>query len=160
MSVVTLSWMEVRVAAVAGVDRRIRALAHGLADFHPGAASKSERGWELDIQGALAEMAAAKVLDLYWAGGWPKDGDVARHQIRSTVLQDGRLVVNTDDPDDCPFILVVGAPPRLRIPGWMSGREAKQARWWQAGVQWPAFFVPQAALHPMEELREVQPWAP
>lgn len=154
MTVVQLSWMEVRVAAFAGVDRRIRALAHGLADYHAGAASKPDRGWELDVQGALAEMAAAKVLDLYWAGGWPPAGDVARVQVRSTVLPDGRLVVNQDDPDDVPFVLVVGVPPVLRLPGWMSGREAKAARWWQADVACPAFFVPQAALHPMHELGE------
>jgi hypothetical protein len=156
MSVVTLSWREVRLAAFAAVDRRIYHLHNGTNDHH-GRPSR-DCGWEIDIQGVLGEFVIAKVFDTYWTGGMPKvetDGDVGRHQVRCSVLDHAGLIVYPDDPDNVPFILVVGTPPRFRVPGWMRGLDAKQERWWTTPPKLhdPAFLIPQAALHPIEEFQ-------
>jgi hypothetical protein len=153
MTVVPLEWREVRLAGLAGVDRRLMNLCHRTADRN-GAPSR-DHGWDIDIQGAIGEMAVAKHFGFYWFGGWPLrvgDGDVGRHQVRSTTLEHGGLIVHPDDPDDVPFILVlVGQPHRPRIVGWMSGKEAKQDRYWRSDVRDPTFIVPQSALHPIAE---------
>jgi hypothetical protein len=150
MTDVALSWSELRRAALAGIDRHLYALAHGQSDRHN--APSAERGWQLDIQGAIAECVAARALNLYWAGGRSLEGDIGPYQVRSTVRPNGRLVVNPDDPPDAVFILVVGIPPCFRVPGWILGGDAQQDRYWTPGAQSPAYFVPQTALHPLTEL--------
>jgi hypothetical protein len=152
VSLVTLSWREVRLAAFAGIDRRIMHLYQRTTDHH-GRPSR-DRGWEIDIQGALGEFVIAKLFDIYWSGGMPKReciGDVGRHQVRASTLDHAGLIIYEDDADDVPFILVVGVPPRFRVPGWMTGGEAKQSRWWRADLHDPAYLVPQLALHPVED---------
>jgi len=156
MSVVTLSWREVRLAAFAAVDRRIMHLYRGTSDHH-GRPSR-DRGWEIDIQGVLGEFAVAKLFDTYWSGGMAKvdtDGDVARLQVRASTLPHAGLIVYKDDPDEVPFVLVVGVPPRFVIPGWVIGADAKQDRYWRSDLHDPAFVVPQAALRPVDEFVSV-----
>lgn len=152
---VTLTESEVRLAAFAGVERNISSRV--FADKFPEAddLASPHNGWQIDIVGTLGEFAWAKANGLFWDGasGYVPGGrDVARFEVRSTTYVDGHLIVRKKDPIDAAYILVCGRPPRFTIPGWISGREAKQEKYWRTDRGLPAYFVPQSAFHPLDEL--------
>lgn len=156
MTTVSLSWREVRLAALAGVDRHIYALSKELPDRH-GLADGVSRGWDLHVIGAIGEWATAKALGLYWSDHLPGPGDIGKLEVRSTPRPNGPLIVRPRDPDAVPFVLVAGSPPVLRVVGWLAGAEAKVERWWRGDSERPgAYFVPQSALRPLDELVEVR----
>ncbi len=149
---VTLSPMEMEIAAVVGAHRRIENIHVGRKDSY--GAMREENGWTLDIEGAAGEMAVAKWSGKYWCGnlGDLKADDVGRLQVRSTANHTGRLIIHEKDRDDRAFILVTGTAPTLVLRGWMWGKEAKQQCYWAdptAGGR-PAFFVPQCDLRPIK----------
>jgi hypothetical protein len=152
--IVELTWREVRLAACAAIDLRLRHMAQG---GQPERWGRSLDGtWQREIEGALGEIVVAKAFDRYWlaAESYARaTGDVARLQVRSTSREGGGLIVHPDDADDAVFILViVGRPPRFRVPGWLPGDEAKLDRWWRDDIPVPAFLIPQNELRPIDEL--------
>lgn len=159
--VVALTWREVRLAALGGIDRHIYAASNGFAHRY-GAESRSP--WDTNIVGALGEWATAKALGRYPDGfDYQQErtvGDVGRLQVRSRSRSDGNLVVHLEDPDAAAFVLVVpasGRSPRFlpfRVVGWIYGAEAKDPRYLSAADRpgGQMFFVPQAALHPLDHL--------
>jgi hypothetical protein len=120
--------------------------------------------WTRHIEGALAEMAAAKALDKFYAGAQgtrlgeskPDGGDVGRIQVRCRPAdyldQEKRLIIQPRDRDDEDFLLVVGRHGVYRMVGWINAGLAKRHPEWIAnpGNFGDAWFVPQAAL---EEIR-------
>ncbi len=149
---VTLEWYEWAMAATVGLMRHAEALrcgrrnAHGLSD---------EDGSALHIAGACGELAFAKWRGVFWPGGINtfKNTDVGKVQVRTRSKEDYDLIVRDGDADDEAFVLVVGTGVSYGIVGWLWGREAKRPEWSKCyGRRRPAYFVPQAALHPMEEL--------
>lgn len=150
---VELSWSETRLAALAGVDRHLRALHLGRKPRY-GQVS-AERCWQDNIDGTLGEWVVAKALDRFWPGGAPEldtEGDIGDLQVRATARRDGCLIIHRGDLDDAPFVLVVGTPPTFDLPGWIKGRDGKRKEWWRKDVRNPAYFVPQSALRPLDEL--------
>lgn len=146
---VTLTWTEVRVAGLTGIDRNIRTIHE---NRHRGGGQHPADGWTDHITGALAECAVAKALDLYPSRKErDTDGDVGRYQVRSTVRHESLIVQEYDDDRDV-FILVLGSPPVLTLEGWIAGIGAKQPRFWRTDVRRPAYFVPRHELHSMEDL--------
>jgi len=112
------------------------------------------------IVGAYGERAFFKFLGRPWEHlvDTFKAPDVpgTRYQVRTATKDTGDLVVRENDKDDEVFVLVVPNPslPEFRIVGWMEGAEAKvPENWKQPNPSLPpAWFVPQAALHPIESL--------
>jgi len=118
-----------------------------------------EQAFQFHVLGALGEMAVAKHYDLFWSGalGDYKAHDVGGAQVRTTAKPDGCLIVHARDADSDPFIFVVQDKWNFWLRGWILGKDAKQLRFWRTqGVRTPAFFVPQDALLPIEELQ--LPW--
>jgi len=152
---VTLTPVEVALAAMTGVKRQIEALRAGRPDRYGADAAD---GWSLHIEGAAGESAAAKVLDRYWAAPvntFGSGGDVGSLQVRTRSRHDYELIVRDKDRDEDAFILVTGAVPRFRVHGWLFGREAKQTQWRREhGGRSAAFFVPQDKLSPLFTLRK------
>ncbi len=150
---IRLSWFEVYSAASQGLMRRIEALKSGY-DRDPvrGAA----HAWGIDIEGACAEMAVAKMLNEYWWSiGGPKrvPCDVGHgREVRQTPHESGRLIVYEKDIDHHVFFLVTGVIPEFRVVGWLVGAEAKKKKFFDKKAAIPAFFVPQRELHPMDKL--------
>jgi hypothetical protein len=107
--------------------------------------------WQLNIEGALAEMALAKYLDRYWAKGMVGDKDVAGVQVRSTSYANGRLRLHEDDSDDDVFYLVTGINGVYEVVGWILGCNGKREEFWcdPTGNNRHAYFVPQNALIPL-----------
>lgn len=150
---ITLSPMEARAAVLTGVERQIDSLGRGLADKH---GANTDDSWTLHIEGAAGEMAAAKALGRYWqmpVGTFKAGGDVGDFQVRTRSRHDYELIVREGDRDGDAFILVTGSIPRFQVHGWMRGRDAKRPEWLKEhGGRAPAWFVPQAQLHPLVEL--------
>ena len=146
--IVALSWPEVLLAANAGIMRRVSALRRGRADLYPDA---SRPMWDRDINGALAEVAVAKWMGVFWSGtvGRVDLPDVGNLQVRSKTQDGDRLVVRPDDDDADIFVSVLVQPPQYRLCGWLYGREAKREEW---VVSHGCYFVRDEFLHPMASL--------
>lgn len=147
---VELTDYELRLGAAVGVERQLEALRLGRQHRHGFAGE----GWDIHIEGALAELAFAKARAVFWDAVVRRpedlDGDVGSAQIRSTKRPSGCLIVHKDDPDSAAFVLITQENPRTySFRGWLRGRDAKQQRWWRTDTGRPAFFVPQGYLRPM-----------
>lgn len=166
---VTLSAVEMLMASQAAAWRRIsnitkaRKAAHGF--------SNARNGWQADNEGALAEVAVAKALNLYWSAGAFGAPDVGgKYDVRSTPCATGHLIVYPRDDNERAFILAIGADDKWQIVGWLSARACKQEHFWTTHVfrgkpcepTYPGasklndacYYVPQDALRPIESLKE------
>ena len=144
---VTLTWREVVIAADVGVQRRVRSLAEGLDDSY--GYNGQDDVWTREVYGALAEMAVAKRLGVYWDAGVNtfKAPDVGSLHVRHTQRDDGCLIVRAHDPDAALYVLVTGRVPAFVIRGAIHGTSAKRPEWMRdPGQVRPAYFVPQSAL--------------
>lgn len=113
-------------------------------------------GWHSDVEGACAEVAFAKYMRLYWDGSinTGKAPDVGGYQVRHSEPDGNSLIVRSSDSDDQVFVLVTGKAPTFTIRGYLFGREAKHDQYIRdPGDKYPAWFVPQDKLKPIEELK-------
>jgi len=157
---IRLSEEEVYRGAAEGVARVIRNALRGRL-----AAYGAKRSWDLDVEAALAELAAAKHLELPWEPLADIDtttGDLAngrvKLQVRSTPRVDGSLILHRSDHDEHAFVLVCGSFNSWKVAGWMFAREGKRPDCWRpagGNIRHAAYFVPQGRLRPMEELRRL-----
>jgi hypothetical protein len=141
---VTLTPYELRMAATVGVNRRIDSIAKGVKDQIP---LESIPRWEIDVEGACAEVAVAKALGLFWDGsvGTFRRPDLhGRIQVR--LCRNRRypsLVVRPKDNDSDIFVLVLGSAPNYEIVGMIEGGRAKRGQWLKSvSGREPAYFVP------------------
>lgn len=135
-------------AATAGTVRRLTSIQAGYNSNKHHARSD----WATDIEGAAAELAVARALGAYWDAGNKtfKGADVGNVQVRSTTVDNGKLIVRPNDDPAAVFILVTGRVPDLTLRGWMSGKEAKQKKY-KVGPLQNFWWVPQQDLHPLSE---------
>lgn len=146
---VALTEDEVRFAALVGMGRQVQNLFLGRRDAH---GADKDRGWQIHIEGAAAEMAFAKFRNRFWSGnlGNLRAADVGEVQVRSTGHAGGSLILHDSDPDDDAFVLVTGRCPAFVVRGWLWGREGKSVEFRRDPVGGrPAYFVPQHMLRPM-----------
>lgn len=148
---IELSNYEIYSAGVVGLRRRIDSIDRKL----KGKFGFNGDTWSTDIDGALGELAVAKMFNVYWDAGVGtfKAPDVDRFQVRSTKLPNGCLIIRDNDNEDSIFILVTGEPPILTVAGWIKAEDGKLDKWKRApNGRSESWFVPRTALHPMEEL--------
>lgn len=154
---VALTQGEMVTASMVGVIRN----AESLSNNRKRRFTKGPTSWEAHVLGALGEAVAAKSLGVYWVGGvctFKNEGDVGRLEVRTRSRHDYELIIRDDDPDDRPYILVTGEGPEFRVHGWIMGKDARRDEWRQDhGGYEPAYFVPQAALRGLWELK-VKHW--
>lgn len=150
---ITLTWYELFLASQIGIRRQVAALQKKLPDKY---GAKPDHGWQIHVEGAAGEMAAAKALGMYWSGSvntFKVGGDVGSVQVRTRSRSDYDLIVRADDRDGDVFVLVVGASPSFDVVGWILGRDAKRSEWLRThGGRPSAYFVPQEALSNIELL--------
>lgn len=119
-----------------------------------------------DLQGALAELAAAKALNLPWDGKWLPvsvwdtwkihGNDVGKLEIRSTERFDGRLILHPTDKDFSPYLLITSeAHPTYHLVGWIYGIDGKIEKYWRDNVPRPCYMVPQNDLKSIDDLLEI-----
>jgi hypothetical protein len=151
--IVHLTWHELTLAAHVGVRRHAEALRQQLPDAH---GREGHDGWSDHIEGACGEMAAAKALGVYWTptvNTFQIGGDVGELQVRTRSKSDYELLVRDADKTGSIFILVRGLAPVFDVVGWLRGGDAKRPEWRKGhGGRPPAYFVPDAALQPIDSL--------
>jgi hypothetical protein len=125
---VTLTHWESRICSFVGKQRYANACELDR-DPGEGPSAKCEDA-SFHIRGAHCEFAASIMLNLYWRPmiGEIKSRDVGGLvEVRSTILETGRLIVKPDDHDDAPFVLIMANMDALsfRFGGWLFARNAK-----------------------------------
>lgn len=154
MNTITLTPAELSVAAFVGAMRQVSSVSKGSREAH---GSTEQNGWNKHVEGACGECAYAKFANVYWSPtvNTYKAPDVDGVQVKTRSKSEYELLVRDDDADDHPFVLVTGMNGRYVVRGWLYGHEAKRPEWKQGhGGREPAYFAPQSALRPMEELRQ------
>lgn len=145
---VVLSVGEMSHAAITGCHRRIASLGW---DTHDRVGTGLDP-WGKDIEGAMAEMAAARALGIYWDPSTTRhDTDLDGHQVRWTRYPDGKLILRDRDSDEYRYVLVLGLAPRFVVAGWMEGVDAKADRYYTdpGSRGMPCWMIPQADLEPV-----------
>lgn len=151
---IVLNWYELIAAANTGVLRRISSLKNNITDQMY---SRDANPWQIDIEGACAEVACAKALGVYFSYGvntfsLPDVGK--RVQVRYTENPNNCLIIRDRDGDDDIFILVVGSAPKYTVCGWTYGKDGKNKEFLKDAnnIHKPAYFIPRKALRPISEL--------
>ena len=135
------------VARCANALEKRRQGAHGF--------DRDKERWQIDVEGLLAEAAAAKALGLPYEAVVgrldTKEGDIGPGlQVRSTSYSFGHLLVHDKDDDDHKFILVTGIYGVYDVRGWVYARDGKHDKYKQTRKGRWAYWVPQDVLRPME----------
>lgn len=156
---VTLTTDELHQAVAVAAQRRISCIFGRKVAQHYDDLDGGE--WSTEIESCCAEIAVAKWMGLYWAGGVfsgkRAEHDVGNKQVRHTVYPNGCLIIYPEDNPDDRYILVTGKAPTYRIVGWMLGREVmragKESDWWKLPVKKrsPSWWVPQKCLRAMPQ---------
>ena len=146
---IILTPYEIVLAAGVGVRRRTASIRLKNKD-HDHFSGSGVGHWDVDIEGALAELAFAKHMDLYWDGSvnTGKAADVGGYQVRHTLHEDGCLIVRQRDSIDDRYALVTGNHiDGYLVRGWRFGYEATTDDYLRnPGNKEPAWFVPQSDL--------------
>lgn len=153
MQYVTLTPFELWLASGVGIRRHIEALRKGSRDTFG-----AKQSWDLHVEGACGECAAAKAIGRYWNGSvntYHDGGDIGAIQVRTRSEDTYDLIIRDNDPDGALFVLVTGRAPQYCVRGYIRGRDGKRAEWRKTyGGRDAAFFVPQSALQPIERISE------
>lgn len=153
MIAVELTWIEVWLASEIGKLRQYESLRKNLKHKY----GFEGVGWDIHIDGSGGEMAVAKALGIYYGGSvntFKTEGDIGNLEVRTRSKSDYELLVRPDDNDEAVFVHVTGTLPKFKVHGWLKGKDAKQPKWLQDyGNRPPAYFVPNSALQPIEELK-------
>ena len=121
---------------------------------------------QADIQGARAELAAAKYFNLPWTGRvldvekwkkWKARGghDVGPLEIRSTHYKKGHMPMFKGDDPDVPYVLSIAhSEHRFEFVGWCYGYVGKKPEFWDdpGNHGRPYYCVPRSVLRPVYEL--------
>lgn len=133
--------------------RRVAGIARGRVETN---GRPHKDGYDRDVVGSQAELAAAKALNLYWSGieGVNAPDVGFKVQIRAVTEKTHKLMLQPRDKDDEPFVCVYCRPPRFALMGWIFARDGKLEKYWgEFGAPGrPAFFIPRSDFRPMPEL--------
>jgi len=143
---VHLTCGELYAGALAGCLRQIENLSVDGAKPTRGL-DTNELDWQMHVEGALKELAAAKHFGLYFGGkGQRGDKDFKEFEVRSTDKPHGRLLVRKTDSPDSFYILVTGLNGNYTVHGGMYGHEAMVDEYWDKKMKRPCWAVPQRDL--------------
>lgn len=153
---ITLTWDQVTYAAKVGLMRTIESRKRGLKPSTYGIDKRSQ--WDHDRTGAIAEYAAALLLEEEWSASINNFSgpDVGEWLIRQTHHEGGHLIVrprpNDETHGDAVYLLMIGELQHWRCAGGMWGRVAMHNQFWRS--DWDAWLVPQALLRLPTRLQE------
>ncbi len=156
---IQLTVSEIMQGALVGIMRVVVCIKNKLKDK----AGEDGYSWERHIEGALAEMALAKHLQMYWGGrGSITSSDVGDFEVRNTANHGYKLIMHPDprnprhvplrdgkgDSYESTFWLVTGKMGFYIIQGLISGQDGQRDEFWseREGGRRSAYFIPQSAL--------------
>jgi len=120
---------------------------------------------DIDIQGAIAELAFMKHYKLPWTGRlWTREewalrrgeGDVGSIQIKSVRKATHKLIIPKKHAHmgDYPYVLVsLHKLPIVVLAGWCWGTFVIRDKWWDETLDVPAWAVRRGSLCPMETFK-------
>lgn len=154
---VKLANYEVQMAGAVGYRRQLNATMKSSEPRWP-----EEHDGQLHrnhMRGAMAELAVAKYLNVYWGGHfgvYTSMPDVDRYEVRYLGKPHQGLKIKEDDTGI--VIGVTGQPPNLKIVGWIVSEDGMREEWSKdfGKKAPPAFFVPLNELRSVEELKNGQ----
>ena len=114
------------------------------------------RNLEYHLLGARGEVAFKKYVGSNQAltvNTFRSQPDVLEFEVRTRREDDYDLILRKDDPDHKTYVLVVGSACRYRIAGWIKGSERYDHEPKTYNDRPKAWFIPQSALHSIEELQ-------
>lgn len=153
---VTLEEYELRMGMAIGAERRLQSLVNGAKCK----AAKRSNYWDMDIEAALAELAVAKVLGVYWPGTYntfKTKADIGENIEVRHGTYGRKLIVRQDDHDTSSYVLAVGLAPTYVVHGWLLGKDCKKKKYLQdPGNRGPAYFVDKDFLKPLSTLEVKQ----
>lgn len=156
---IVLTKAEMYLAAITGINRRIDSIAGHFSNEGRFGASKVGI-WDMDIDGAGAELAFHKYKKIFFAGvtGNFKEADALlnvqiRHSPRDSTKEKVSLIVRKNDNPDHFYVLVTGIMPTYTVIGFIFGRDAQKDIWIEdPNNKSPAWFVPINALENIDFL--------
>jgi hypothetical protein len=143
---------ELLLAAIGGVTREIQDM---MKRRRHRWACGADRGWGNHIDGCIGEFALAQQLDRSWSPGIVGAPDLACGiEVRASRHEKASLILHPSDHDDKIYVLAWLHWEYVAIPGWLWGKEGKRDEYWRTeGVRYPAYFIAQARLRPLDDLR-------
>lgn len=157
---VHLTYEETERAAMVGVFRHVEAIYSGR---KAGWGVPSEL-WETHFQGACAELALAKWMNIHWTGWRESFTDEKRPDVGGECgiagcevrwAKDGsRLKRRPKDPATNKFVLATGELPNIVLVGWIPGTEFERiGEWADPGNRGrPCWWIRRDQLLPMAEI--------
>jgi hypothetical protein len=149
MSDVILNPKEMYHSGLVGYRRNLEAIVRHRKPRFPEKVSGELFGYH--IIGAMAELAVAKCLNLYWGFHEEKfsPGDVNKYEVRYSQMKSLKI----RERDTGVVVCVSGYPPNFNVIGWINADEGKNKKWEKTFRDGPpAYFVPHIHLNDMEEL--------
>lgn len=144
--IINLTYDQIMLAVQMGSRRNVTAKKKG---FMPAIGM----GWDIHIEGALSEVAAAKALNLWLdpSIGKQREEDLIGWNIRSTRYESGELRIE-DYETDGKFLLMIGSFDIWRVAGWCTAEDARSIGEFKVKKQGrtPAWWVPQEKLRKYE----------
>lgn len=151
---IILSETDLYVGSMVGCRRNINDVLNG---FGNRGVAKN-RMWDVNINGALGELAFCRLFGIYFAATTEKPDKVdflvgdLKVEIRTAYEATSRLIVRKGDLDDAAFVLMVGSQVEFEFVGWDWGVNCKDDRFLSAPAgRPPAWFVPGDELKGYEE---------
>jgi len=158
---VVLSLGEMQQGVAVGSRRQLDSVMAGNASVRQ---TPSGPSWTEHIEGALGEIAVAKLAGVYWDGGINTFGspDLPGVQIRTRSRHHYEMIVRDKESaggknDNSRYVLVTGRSPFYIVQGWIWGKDAKKPEYRKSpGYGEEAWFPPHIAMKNVnpDELRE------
>jgi hypothetical protein len=146
---IKLSPAEVQVGAFVGLQRHKHAIEQKI-EYPDG----YDNPWQRHIEGALAEMAFAKIMTLHWDAKPDQfdKNDVSGWEVRCTEYKTGHLLLQDTDLDFSPYVLLTGQNGDYVVRGWIFGFQGKLDEYWGTLPRQnrPCYRVPQDKLRPVQ----------
>lgn len=146
MSIVTLTPSDMLLAAMAGSMRTVENMKRG-GPQQEGISGSKWGDFQLDILGAMGELALCRHLGVDWPGkGRFRGPDAGQNLQVRCAERNGRvsLILYETDPDDAIFYCVrrFEHSNRFEVFQPIEAREGKQTQYWKADALRPGWFVP------------------
>lgn len=155
---IELTEAERRICRWVAAQRRHNALLLARDKGDGGRPRSADDDLTTEIRGVEAEWAASIMLNLYWrpAIGLINQLDVGGLiEVKSTDLDQGKLIIRPKDKGWAPFVLVINQDGNCRIPPrcWIIGDEARKMKEPEKVNSWgAAHFMAQEELWPLDSL--------
>lgn len=150
---VVLTPYEVDMAGKVGFNRHAKQLERGRSTSR-----WREDAWSIDIEGACAELAYAKLMGVYWDGSvdtFKSQGDVGNIEVRSARRETDSLIIRPNDDPYSVYVLMIGTIPNFKCAGGLVGMDARKDEFLRGARDKgrpEAWFVPQEELKDIGEL--------